>query len=90
LDNRLRVVEYTASGESFQAAKPRLWSDKMRSGVGAFDKNFDLAPDGRRIVTLVPVEESEEQKSQQHHVTLLQNFFDELRRRVPVDRKALQ
>jgi serine/threonine-protein kinase len=89
-ENEILVVDYIADSASFQAAKPRRWSDKTRSNIAVFDKNFDLTTDGKQIVTLVPVEASQDEKEQQHHVTLLLNFFDELRRRVPVDGKALQ
>jgi hypothetical protein len=44
---------------------------------------FDLAPDGKRVAVLTPVE-SAEAPTRDHEVVLLQNFLDELRRRVPV------
>ena len=43
--------------------------------------NLDLAPDGRRFVVLMPVESTEARESQ-NQVTLVMNFFDEVRRRV--------
>jgi hypothetical protein len=46
-------------------------------------KNIDLAPDGKRIVALMPVETAEAQKSQ-NQVTFLMSFSDELRSKVPV------
>ena len=42
--------------------------------------NLDLAPDGKRFVALMPVE-SPEPRETQNHVTLVTNFFDEVRRR---------
>ena len=57
---------------------------KNIGGVGGdLVKNIDLAPDGKRIVALMPVETAEAQKSQ-NQVTFLMNFSDELRRKVPV------
>jgi hypothetical protein len=44
--------------------------------------NFDLAPDGERFIVLIPAE-SPEPRETQSHVTLVVNFFDEIRRRVP-------
>jgi hypothetical protein len=44
--------------------------------------NYDVAPDGKRIVALMPVEALEAQ-SAKNHVIFLENFFDELRRRAP-------
>ena len=45
-----------------------------------------LAPDGKRIVALMPVVAPEAQQSQSH-VIFLENFFDELRRKVPINGK---
>jgi hypothetical protein len=39
-------------------------------------------PDGKRIAALMPAGGPEDQKAQSH-VVFLENFFDELRRRVP-------
>jgi len=54
--------------------------------VGASgDRNFGHAPDGKRIVALMPVETAEAQKSQ-NQVPILENFSDELRRKVPISK----
>jgi hypothetical protein len=42
-----------------------------------------VAPDGKRIAALMPAEAPEDQKAQSH-VIFLMNFFDEVRRKVPV------
>jgi hypothetical protein len=60
------------------ADKPRVWSEKRLANIGL--ANYDLAPDGKRIVTLMPAEAPENQKAQSH-VIFLENFFDEVRRR---------
>jgi len=73
-------------GDSFTAEKPRLWSEKKLGGRPNSSKNVILAPDGKRVVALMPVDTPESQQAQ-NHVIFLMNFFDELRRRVPVDRK---
>ena len=86
LDNRIMVTTYTVKGDSFTAEKPRLWSEKKLGGRPNSSKNVDLAPDGKRIVALMPLDTPDAQQSQ-NHVFFLMNFFDELRRRVPVDRK---
>ena len=49
-------------------------------------QSYDLAPNGKRIAALMPVEAPEAQQVQ-NHVIFLENFFDELRRRVPVSGK---
>ena len=52
-------------------------------GVPGAVRNFDLAPDGKRIAAIIPVDAPEDQKAQ-NHVIFLQNFFDEVRRRAPI------
>jgi Tol biopolymer transport system component len=51
-DDRVRVMEYTAKGDTFTASKPRAWYERriVRTGV---TRNYDLAPDGKRIVAFV-------------------------------------
>ena len=83
LDNHIMVAAYTVKGDSFVADKPRKWSEKQLGGTINAAKNVDLAPDGKRIAALMPVETAEGQKAQ-NHVIFLENFFDELRRKVPV------
>jgi serine/threonine-protein kinase len=80
-DQRIMVANYAAKGESFVADKPRVWFGKQLANVGT-GINLDLAPDGKRFVVLMPAE-SPEPRETQSHVTLVVNFFDEIRRRVP-------
>lgn len=44
---------------------------------------WDPAPDGKRLLMVTPAESAEAPK-QVHEIVMLENFFDELRRRVPV------
>ena len=81
-DNRMMVATYTVKGDVFVVDKPRVWSDKRLADVGLL-ANYDLAPDGKRIAALMPVEAPEEQQAQSH-VVFLMNFFDELRRIAPL------
>jgi serine/threonine-protein kinase len=83
-DNHIMVVDYTASGDSFTAGKPRLWSDKQIRATGAV-LNYDLAPDGKRFAVF-PMPDTTAEEKGNVHVTFLLNFFDELRRKVPVDK----
>jgi hypothetical protein len=48
--------------------------------------NIDLAPDGKRFAVLMPAQ-SPEPREFQNHVTLVVNFFDEVRRRVAAQGK---
>jgi hypothetical protein len=82
LDNRIMVASYTVKGDSFVTDKPRVWSEKQLADFGPIVPNYDLAPDGKRIAALIPIERPEAQQAQTH-VVFLMNFFDELRRRVP-------
>jgi hypothetical protein len=82
-DNHIMVTTYTAKGESFIADKPRVWSPTRVANTGLNGRPFDIAPDGKRIAALMAVETPEAQQAQ-NHVIFLENFFDELRRRVPV------
>ena len=75
--DQILTASYTIQGNSFVAEKPRVWIAKL----GGTD--WDLAPDGKRVLVLAPVETAEAPK-QEHEVVLLENFFDELRRKVPV------
>ena len=43
------------------------------------------SPDGKRVVVVMPVR-SEEAPKIEHEVVFIQNFFDELRRRVPANK----
>ena len=84
VDNLIMVTAYTVKGDSFEPGKPGLWSTKkLIQGRANSNKNFDLAPDGKRIVAIMSADSPESQQSQ-NHVIFLENFFDELRRRVPV------
>jgi dipeptidyl aminopeptidase/acylaminoacyl peptidase len=79
-DGRIMMVPYTAAGEAFQAERPRLWSEtpiRVRQSDGA---SFDLDRDGKRVV-MAPVTQATAGPT---HVTLIFNFFDELRRVAPV------
>jgi hypothetical protein len=44
---------------------------------------LDLEAEGKRVVVIMPVETQDTPK-QEHEVVFLQNFFDEVRRRVPI------
>lgn len=79
-DQRIMVVNYTVKGESFVPGKPRVWSGKQLANTG-LATNLDIAPDGKRLVALMPAETTEARESKSH-VTLVVNFFDEVRQRV--------
>jgi serine/threonine-protein kinase len=75
--DEIMAASYTVKDDTFVAEKPRVWIAKYGGG------NWDLAPDGKRVAVLTPVESPEAPK-QEHEAVFLQNFFDQLRRRVPL------
>jgi serine/threonine-protein kinase len=82
-DQRIMVAGYTAKDNSFAAGKPRVWSER-RLLVSNADLPYDLAPDGKRFaVFLYPGGTFEQEQKSTDSVTVLLNFFDELKRRVP-------
>jgi Tol biopolymer transport system component len=78
-DGRIMVADYTAQGDVFSVAKPRVWSDRQVLQPN-FIRVLDLHPDGKRFAVF-PRPQSEEAKGNLH-VTFLLNFADELRRRL--------
>jgi hypothetical protein len=56
---------------------------KLPNGVGGMQ--WDLSPDGKRVVVLKAVQSPGDSKPE-HVVVFVQNFFDELQRRAPLPR----
>jgi hypothetical protein len=83
-ENRITVGIYTVAGNSFRADKPRLWSQGQVADLGSLP-GFDLHPDGKRFVLVTAAENTKEAGPQK--VTLILNFSEELRRRVPSGKK---
>jgi hypothetical protein len=70
---------YQVRGDSFVAEAPRVWFEKRLPHFPS-TKSYGPAPDGRRMVALMPADQPEEPRDR---VIFLLNFFDELRRGVP-------
>jgi Tol biopolymer transport system component len=81
-NDRIMVTEYQTAEGTFVAGKPRLWSALPRVGNIGFSR-FDVAPDGNRIATLM--RQQADADEQMPRMTLLLNFFDEIRRRSPTN-----
>jgi Tol biopolymer transport system component len=79
-DSKIMVVSYTASGDSFHAGKPQLWSPGQFTDRGA-TYNFDLHPDGKRFAVLKTP--GTVQAAAVNKVSFIFNFFDEIRRKFP-------
>jgi serine/threonine-protein kinase len=81
-DRHIMVAAYSAKGDSFTAGKPRVWSEKR-----LLDRpypTFDPARDGKRAAAVLYSDGTSEPMTQ---FTVLLNFFDELKRRVPAEGK---
>jgi len=78
--NQLMVASYQARGDSFVAERPRVWFERKIANLPSI-KSYDPAPDGKHVVALMPADTPEEPHDR---VIFLLNFFDELRRRVPL------
>jgi Tol biopolymer transport system component len=78
--DQIMAVVYTAKGDRFVAEKPRVWLAKLGGFRAGFGTAWDLAPDGKRVAVVTPAETPGAPK-QDHHVAMLLNFLDELRRR---------
>jgi serine/threonine-protein kinase len=78
LDHRVGVAAYTVRGDTFVAGKARHWSQMPLADTGLFS-SFDVAPDGGRVLALLPAEDSRAPTL----VRLMLNVDAELRRRGP-------
>jgi len=84
-DDRIMVASYALKGDAFVSEKPRVWSAQsvaltMAGSVGA---QYDVAPDGKRIAVATYAGGTTQQDS--GHVIFLENFIDELQRKVPLN-----
>jgi serine/threonine-protein kinase len=76
----LMVVDVSTEGSRFVAGKPRLLVERGLGGVRP-RRNWDVHPDGRRFIVID--RDDEDTASDEGRVTLVVNWFDELRRRAP-------
>jgi serine/threonine-protein kinase len=83
-DAHIMVADYVVEGDSFRPSKARRWADTKFLPFRIFSA-FDLAPDGKRIALVSRMAEAETKGNL--HVTMLVNWFDEVRRRLPAGSK---
>ena len=74
------IAGYSVKGDTLVLEKPRPWSNHFIPFLGG--PNFDISRDGKRL--LVPQPQPSEDAKSSLHITFLLNYFDELRRRLPV------
>jgi serine/threonine-protein kinase len=81
LDQQIMVAPYRVVGAEFRRDPPRRWSS-TRFAVRGQRTSFDLHPDGNRFALAVAPEAREFVRRDE--LIFVFNFFDELRRLVPV------
>jgi hypothetical protein len=74
------VAPYSVKGGTFLNEKSRVWSQVSVLFGNPGARHFDLAPDGKRFAVVT----SRSGSVGSTPVVFLLNFFDELRRLVPV------
>ena len=81
-DRSIMTATYRAGRDSFSVDKPSRWSPV---GIGLFGNAtmLNVAPDGNRVAVLAAADENSGPEPGNVHVTVLLNFFDELKRRLP-------
>jgi serine/threonine-protein kinase len=86
LDQRIMAVTYTTAGGAFRPGPPRVWSEGRFEMLGpVINRHFDLHPDGKRVaMAKVP----EAGASNADKIVFAFNFFDELRRVVPLSKSG--
>jgi Tol biopolymer transport system component/predicted Ser/Thr protein kinase len=82
--DRIMVAGYSAKGDAFVAEKPRVWSNHslaltVNGGVAA---QYDISSDGKRIAAAYASAQPDS-----GHVIFLENFVDELQRKIPLGGK---
>jgi Tol biopolymer transport system component len=84
INQEIMVAPYRVEGGGFQRDRPRPWP-KARYVLRGPQRSFDLHPDGNRLVLALAPENQGAVKRDK--LILVFNFFDELRRLVPVSGK---
>jgi serine/threonine-protein kinase len=82
LGNQIMVASYAVKGDSLVVEKPQVWSRQSvaLSLSGAVGAQYDVAPDGKRMVVSTYASSAQQGSG---HVILLENFIDELQRKMP-------
>jgi len=83
-DDRILVADCNAQGQSFSCTRPQRWSERqIVDPIQGPMRMFDIAPD-KSGLAFVEFNAAGGMSQGSLHVTFLLNFFDELRRKVPI------
>jgi Tol biopolymer transport system component len=79
--NRMMAVDVEGD-EAFRASRPRvLFEGNYEFSLVGTGRNYDISTDGKRFLMIKP---ANEQRTAAPTINLVINWFEELRRRVPV------
>lgn len=78
LDHRVMAVDFRVVDGEFQPDPPKRWVDAQLADTG-MGPGFEVAPDGRLVTLLAPSGSLPSQSPS--NVTLVLNFFSEVKRR---------
>src|SRR6267143_1373101 len=81
--NKMMAVE-TTTRPSFTASKPRVLFEGRYEPSPATTPNYDVSPDGQRFLMLKP---NQQEASAPTQINVVLNWFEELKRRVPTEKK---
>jgi Tol biopolymer transport system component len=83
LDGHIMVVPYSIAGRNFDPGKPREWSPAQIVLTGN-NPPYDVTSDGKHIIAFPAAQAATGGDKVNLRLTFLLNFFDELKRRIPV------
>jgi len=80
--NQMMVLNYEGSGDTFVRGRPESLFE-VPTPEDVLAATFDVTADGQRFFVLLPVESREVQRTHLTDLTLVTNWFDEVRRSIP-------
>ena len=78
--NKMMAVDI-ATQPGFSAGKPRMLFEGPYRPTPVTNPNYDVSPDGQRFLMVKP---SEQEQAAPTQINVVLNWFEELKRRVPV------
>ena len=81
--NKMMAVDVTLQ-PNFSAGKPKVLFEAPYEPTPATLGNYDVSPDGQRFLMLKPVEQEQAAPTQ---IVVVQNWFEELKQKVPTGKK---
>jgi len=82
-DNKMMAVDI-ATQPGFTAGKPRMLFEGPYLPTPATFPNYDVSPDGQRLLMLKPIEQAQAAPTQ---INVVLNWFEELKQKVPAGKK---